>query len=79
MRSLASPEAMGVESQGIRNWLEAVDAAKLELHGFVILRHGETVAEGWWDPYQPQSRTFSIHSPRASPPRRSALRSARDC
>jgi CubicO group peptidase (beta-lactamase class C family) len=45
---------MGVESQGIRNWLEAVDAAKLELHGFVILRHGETVAEGWWDPYQPQ-------------------------
>ena len=54
MRGMATPETMGMESQGIRSWLEAVDAAGLELHGYVILRHGETVAEGWWDPYQPQ-------------------------
>ncbi|WP_371079061.1 serine hydrolase, partial [Salmonella enterica] len=26
---------------------------KLELHSLMILRHGQVVAEGWWDPYGP--------------------------
>jgi CubicO group peptidase (beta-lactamase class C family) len=28
-------------------------AGKLGVHGFVLERHGETVAEGWWHPYEP--------------------------
>ncbi|GAB3846206.1 serine hydrolase domain-containing protein [Dactylosporangium cerinum] len=28
-------------------------AEKLGVHGFVLLRHGETVAEGHWHPYEP--------------------------
>ncbi len=53
MREMTSPESMGVNSKGILAWVEAVAAADLELHGFVIRRHGETIAEGWWNPYQP--------------------------
>ena len=26
---------------------------KLGLHSFMLLRHGETIAEGWWHPYEP--------------------------
>ncbi|WP_326999978.1 beta-lactamase family protein [Dactylosporangium sp. NBC_01737] len=27
---------------------------RLGVHSFVLLRHGETVAEGWWHPYEPE-------------------------
>ena len=55
MSNIKTPESMGMDSQGILDWIEAVEAAKLEIHGLVIRRHGETVAEGWWHPYQPQT------------------------
>jgi CubicO group peptidase (beta-lactamase class C family) len=39
-----------------------VDAVgKLGVHGFVLLRHGETVAEGWWEPYGPD-RPHTLYS-----------------
>ena len=55
MSSIKSPESVGMHSQGILDWIDAIEAAKLEIHGLVIRRHGETVAEGWWNPYQPQT------------------------
>ena len=49
----STPEAEGVSSQGIINFLEAAKASKHEFHSFMILRHGKVIAEGWWNPYRP--------------------------
>jgi len=49
-----TPEAEGVASAGILAFLDAMAAARHELHSFMIVRHGRVVAEGWWSPYAPQ-------------------------
>ncbi len=50
----AKPEAEGVSSAGIFNFLEAIAKSKHELHSLMLVRHGRVVAEGWWSPYAPQ-------------------------
>lgn len=48
------PEEQGVSSSFILSFLEEIEQRKLELHGFMFLRHGYVMAEGWWKPYRPQ-------------------------
>ena len=48
---VSTPEAEGVSSAGILQFLNAVDNGKNELHSFVLLRHGKIISEGWWSPY----------------------------
>jgi len=50
------PEAQGVSSQGIIDFLDAVAKSKHELHSMMFLRHGKVIAEGWWNPYKPEFR-----------------------
>lgn len=50
------PEAQGVASGGILDFLNTVEAGKLNLHSVMVLRHGHVVAEGWWAPYAPDLR-----------------------
>ncbi len=50
----STPEAEGVSSTGILNFLDAAARAKYELHSLMLLRHGRVVAEGWWTPYGPE-------------------------
>jgi CubicO group peptidase (beta-lactamase class C family) len=47
------PEAEGVSSNGIVQFLDAAEKSKTEFHSFMLLRHGKVIAEGWWDPYRP--------------------------
>lgn len=47
----SNPEAQGISSSGILSFIEAVEKSKLELHSFMLLRHGKVVSEGWWYPY----------------------------
>jgi len=47
----STPEAEGVSSESIINFLDAVAKSKHELHSFMFLRHGKVIAEGWWNPY----------------------------
>ncbi|TDB62730.1 serine hydrolase domain-containing protein [Arundinibacter roseus] len=47
-----SPESQGVSSVAVRNFLKATKASGLEWHSFMLLRHGNVVAEGWWKPFQ---------------------------
>ena len=47
-----SPESQGVDSAGIRAFLKAAKDSGLEWHSFMLLRHGNVVAEGWWKPFQ---------------------------
>lgn len=54
-KALRSPESVGVDSKGILSWVLALEEAKLETHGLVMLRHGERIAEGWWHPYTPET------------------------
>ncbi|QJW88526.1 serine hydrolase [Spirosoma taeanense] len=48
------PEAQGVASGGLLNFVNTVEAGKLNLHSLMVLRHGRVVGEGWWAPYAPQ-------------------------
>src|SRR5947199_6533420 len=48
---LSIPEAEGVSSEGITNFLNAADTGKTEFHSFMMLRHGKVIAQGWWNPY----------------------------
>jgi hypothetical protein len=49
----STPEAEGVSSEGILQFLEAADTSMHEFHSFMMLRHGKVIAEGWWNPYRP--------------------------
>ncbi|MBA4849995.1 serine hydrolase [Emticicia sp. BO119] len=46
-----TPESQGVSSTGIRNFLVAIKESGLEWHSFMLVRHGNVVAEGWWKPF----------------------------
>lgn len=50
----STPETQGIPSSAISNFVDAVEANKLTLHSFMMLRHGAVVAEGWWEPYGPE-------------------------
>jgi hypothetical protein len=49
----STPEANGVDSSGIARFFAACDAADLELHSMMLVRHGNVIAERWWHPYGP--------------------------
>ena len=49
----STPEAEGVSSQGILDFLTAAGKSKHEFHSYMIVRHGKVIAEGWWNPYRP--------------------------
>jgi CubicO group peptidase (beta-lactamase class C family) len=49
----STPEAQGVSSKGISDFLDAVKNSKHEFHSFMFVRHGKVIAEGWWSPYAP--------------------------
>jgi CubicO group peptidase (beta-lactamase class C family) len=49
----STPESQGVSSAGIIQFLDAAETSGVELHSFMIVRHGKVVSEGWWGPYAP--------------------------
>lgn len=49
----STPEAEGVSSAGIVDFINAVDTGSVELHSFMFIRHGKVIAEGWWAPFGP--------------------------
>ena len=51
--SRSKPKKQGVSPQKILNFIEAIEEKELELHGFMFLRHGNVISEGWWEPYKP--------------------------
>jgi CubicO group peptidase (beta-lactamase class C family) len=53
----SSPEAEGLSSLAVLDFIQAVEQRTHPLdavHGFMLLRHGNVAAEGWWAPYGPQ-------------------------
>lgn len=47
----STPEAEGVSSEAIINFVNSYRKDKHELHSVMIIRHGKVIAEGWWSPY----------------------------
>jgi CubicO group peptidase (beta-lactamase class C family) len=42
-----------IPPQAVDAFLDALSEQGLELHSFMLLRHGKVAAEGWWAPYSP--------------------------
>ncbi len=57
----ASPESQGVHSGTIRRFIAAANASGFSWHSFMLVRHGQVVAEGWWDPFA-SSFVHSLYS-----------------
>lgn len=56
MLPASTPEAEGIRSSAILDFLDAVEQHEHPLdavHSVILLRHGKTVAGGWWAPYRP--------------------------
>lgn len=49
----AIPEEVGIPSQAVTAFLDALAATGQEIHSFMLVRHGRVAAEGWWKPYEP--------------------------
>lgn len=47
----AHPEALGIDPAAVLAFLAAVEAKPGGIHSFMLLRHGQVAAEGWWAPY----------------------------
>lgn len=47
----STPGSLGIPPRAIQNFLNAVNEKDLGLHSFMLLRHGQVAAEGWWKPY----------------------------
>ena len=50
----SAPEAQGISSSAILGFVNAASATIHEMHSFMLLRHGQVVAQGWWSPYTPE-------------------------
>jgi len=54
--SYSTPEAEGISSKAILNFIESAEQEQPNaLHSFILVRHGKIIAEGWWSPYNPES------------------------
>lgn len=52
----STPEAQGVSSARLLAFVDAADANIDAMNSFMLLRHGQVVAEGWWAPYDARQR-----------------------
>ncbi len=53
-----NPEAEGIPSSAVLDFIQAVEQHTHPLdavQGFMLLRHGNVAAEGWWAPYGPET------------------------
>jgi CubicO group peptidase (beta-lactamase class C family) len=50
----STPEAQGISSSAVLSFIDAADKID-SMNSFMLLRHGNVVAEGWWTPYSASS------------------------
>lgn len=57
-----SPESVGIPSQAILKFLQRIDAERINMHGFLLVRHNQIAAEGYWAPWSAERkhRMYSI-------------------
>lgn len=47
----STPEAEGVPSAVILDWIQHLEQQVNAVHSIMIVRHGRVITEGWWAPY----------------------------
>ena len=47
----SAPEAQGISSADLLGFVNEAEQKLNALHSFMLVRHGQVVAEGWWGPY----------------------------
>ncbi len=47
----STPEAQGVSSAALREFVNALDRQIDGMHSVMVVRHGQVIAAGWWAPY----------------------------
>jgi CubicO group peptidase (beta-lactamase class C family) len=47
----STPERQGISSSAILSFVQAADTGIDMMNSFMLVRHGQVVAEGWWGPY----------------------------
>lgn len=50
----STPEKQGISSAAILDFVESADRQIDAMHSFMLVRHGQVVAEGWWSPFAAQ-------------------------
>ena len=50
-----NPEAEGISSEAILNFLNRAEKEIDALHSYMIVKNGKVISEGWWSPYNPDS------------------------
>jgi CubicO group peptidase (beta-lactamase class C family) len=60
--SAPSPESQGIPSRAILNFLNRIDAERINMHGFLLVRHNRIAVEGYWAPFSAdrKHRMYSI-------------------
>src|SRR5262245_52168229 len=56
----STPEAQGISSEAIQDFISTVDKIDT-LHSFMLVRHGQVIAEGWWKP-EAADKPHVLHS-----------------
>jgi len=56
----STPEAQGISSQAVCEFVASVDAIDT-VHSFMVVRHGQVIAEGWWKP-EAAGKPHVLHS-----------------
>ncbi|WP_248703294.1 serine hydrolase [Curtobacterium sp. MWU13-2055] len=47
-----TPSALDIDARGVLAFVDALESTPgVEPHSLMLLRHGQVVAEGWWQPY----------------------------
>jgi CubicO group peptidase (beta-lactamase class C family) len=49
-----SPESLGIASEGVLKFIEAIENSDIEPHSIMIVKDGKVAVEGWWKPYAPE-------------------------
>src|SRR5690606_10351977 len=47
----SKPEEQSVSPKAILDFVNAVESEELGVHSFILVRHGQVIAEGTWSPY----------------------------
>ncbi len=45
---------VGIDAKALLALFNELDSPELGLHSLMVVRHNKVVAEGWWNPYQPE-------------------------
>ncbi len=56
-----TPESVGIPSEAVSRFLQAVRAMQFPLHGFLLIRHGKIAAEGYAAPFD-RNRKHRMYS-----------------